>query len=121
MTLRNIEPYSGVTEAYGAKQTYSELSGTLAYTTGHIQNPGSFRTGGIFKSLPNISDEHAYSEPWHSQNSLFNHFQGYLGILRDIDSYSAALAGAQLGRKKLPDFGKKVPDCVFDEMFTKVP
>ena len=23
-------------------------------------------------------------ESWHSQNSLFKHFQGYLGIFRDI-------------------------------------
>ena len=84
----------------------------------HIQKPGIFRTGGIFKSLPNI---HAYSEPWHSQNSLFNHFQGYLDIFRGIDAYSATLTGAQLGRKKFPDFEKKASDCVFDEMFIEVP
>ena len=34
---------------------------------------------------------HMYSEPWHSQNSLFDHFQRYLGIFRDIDAYSATL------------------------------
>ena len=61
------------------------------------------------------TDEHAYSEPWHSQNSLFSRFQGYLGIFRDIDAYSATLTGAQLGRKKFPDFGKKGPDEMFTE------
>ena len=59
----------------------------LHIQSGHIQNSGLFRTEGIFKSLPNISDKHAYSEPWHNQDSLFNHFQRYLGIFRDIDAY----------------------------------
>ena len=70
----------------------------------HIQNSGLFRTGGIFKSLSNIYDEQAYSQPWHSQNNLFNHFQRYLSIFRDIDAYSATLTGVQPGRKKFPDF-----------------
>ena len=71
-----------------------------------------------------MSDDQAYSEPWHSQNSLFKRFPGYLGIFRDIDAYSATLTGAQLkgrgeasptlfeNRKKYPDFGKKGPDSV---------
>ena len=63
-------------------------------------NPGLFRTRGIFKGLLNIQDDHAYSESWYSQNScLFKHFQGYLGIFRDTDAYSAPLTGAQLGRR----------------------
>ena len=44
-----------------------------------------------------MSDNHAYSELWHSQNSLFRHFQRYLGIFRDIDAYSVTPTGAQLG------------------------
>ena len=42
-----------------------------------------------------------YSEPWHSQNSLFKHFQGYLrlAVFRGIDAYSATFAGAQLGEE----------------------
>ena len=71
-----------------------------------------------------MPDDQAYSETWHSQNSLFKHFKGYLGIFRDIDGYSATLSGTQLrgrgetsralfeNRKKCPDFGKKDPDCV---------
>ena len=43
-----------------------------------IQNPGLFRTLGIFKSLWNMYDDQVYSEPLHSQNSLFKHFKGYL-------------------------------------------
>ena len=64
---------------------------------------------------------------WHSQNSWFNYFQGYLGILRDIDAYSATLIGAQLGgrgaREVFPAlfenpkqrscFGNEGPDCVY--------
>ena len=69
-------------------------------------------------------DDHANSELWHSRNSLFKHFQGYLEIFSDIGGYSATFTGAQLGgrgeasyalfknRKKCPDFGKKGPDCV---------
>ena len=64
----------------------------------NIQNPGLFKTRGIFKSLSNIED-HAYSEPWHSQSRLFKYFQGCLGMFRDIDAYSAALTGMQLGRR----------------------
>ena len=42
----------------------------------------------------------AYSEPWHSQNSLFKHFQGYLEIMRYIDAYSATLSGALLKKDR---------------------
>ena len=38
----------------------------------------------------------AYSELWHSQNSVFEHFQGYLGIFRDADAYAVTLIGVQL-------------------------
>ena len=38
-------------------------------------------------------------EPWHSENYLFKHFQGYLGIFRNIDAYSVTLTGAQLGER----------------------
>ena len=46
-----------------------------------------------------MSDDHAYSKPWHSRNSLFKHSQGYLGIFRDTDAYWATLTGTQLGRR----------------------
>ena len=32
-----------------------------------------------------------------SQNNLFKHFQEYLGIFTDTDTYSATLTGIQLG------------------------
>ena len=44
-----------------------------------------------------MEDDQAYSEPWHSKSRLFKYFQGYLGIFRDIDAYSATFTGAQLG------------------------
>ena len=37
------------------------------------------------------------SEAWHGKNSLSKHFQGYLGIFKDIDAYSATLTVAQVG------------------------
>ena len=66
-----------------------------------------------------MSDDQAYTEPWHSQNNLFKHFQGYLGIFTDIEAYSNTLRGAQLwgigeaspilfeNRKDCPYFRKK--------------
>ena len=32
-----------------------------------------------------------HSESWHSQKSLFKHFQGCLGIFKDTDAYLATL------------------------------
>ena len=46
--------------------------------------------------------DQVHSEPWHSQNSLFKHFQGYLGIFRDTDADSAALTDVQLGGEGRP-------------------
>ena len=43
-----------------------------------------------------ISGDQAYSEPWHSQNSLFEHFHEYLGIFRDINAHSATSTCMQL-------------------------
>ena len=88
-----------------------------------IQNPDTSRTLSIFKSLSNMCDDQAYSGPWHSQKSLFKHFQGYLGIFRNISAYSATLTGAPLRESKIspvlfqkpknsPNFAKKYPDCV---------
>ena len=59
--------------------------------TQNIQN--TFRTAGTFKSLWNMKDYQAYFERWHSQNSLFKHFQGYLRIFMDIDAYAVTLTG----------------------------
>ena len=42
--------------------------------------------------LSKMSDDQAYSEPWHNtQKSLFKHFEEYLLIFRDIDSYLATV------------------------------
>ena len=62
-----------------------------------------------------MPDDQAYLKACHSQNSLLKHCQGYLGIFRDIDAYSAILTDVQLetspalfeNQKKCPDFGKK--------------
>ena len=52
-------------------QAYSALYVTSYSQSGHILSPGNFRMGGVFKTLLNF--EQTYSEPWHSQKSLFRH------------------------------------------------
>ena len=69
----------------------------------------------------------------HIEDPIFNYFQGYLGIFRNIDAYPATITDVQLGvggvggtgrskrrevssalcenQKGFPDFGKKIPDC----------
>ena len=62
--FRRIEKYSDITKAYEAIIRHirnSELH--LQIKLCHIQNPGILTTRGIFKSLSNMYDEHAYSEP----------------------------------------------------------
>ena len=97
--MRDIKSYSGIIEAY---ESYSDIFKTLCkhgiYEACHIQNPGTFRTRGIFKSLSNMQNDQVYSESWHSQNSLFQHFQGYLGIFSNIEVCLPILIGAKLGR-----------------------
>ena len=118
--MRDIKSYSGIIEAY---ESYSDIFKTLCkhgiYEACHIQNPGTFRTRGIFKSLSNMQNDQVYSESWHSQNSLFQHFQGYLGIFSNIEVCLPILIGAQLGKvgevspthfwrsKKVPSFWRK--------------
>ena len=48
-----------------------------------------------------MKDNYAYSEPWHIQNSLFNPFQGFLCIFKDIDVYSVTLTGTERGGLKV--------------------
>ena len=89
-TLRHVEAHSGIIEAIfrilcnpyiykcGILKTLTHLepkaSAKACWTckmTRHIQSPGIVRT-------------------------LCKHFQGYLGIFRDIDAYSSTLTGMQL-------------------------
>ena len=53
--LRHIEVYSGITEAYGAIIRHTWNSALHLHVQLYdIQNPGLFRTLGIFKSLSNM-------------------------------------------------------------------
>ena len=119
-TLWHIEAYSSITEAYWAifKHIQNVLQ-PLYIQLHHIQNPDTFRTWTIFKSLFNMLDDQACPEPY--QNSLFNFFWRYLGTFRYIDAYSDTLTGTQLDGEgkafpdvfwKVPWFWKKGPDCV---------
>ena len=66
-TLKHIQAYSGITKVYGAIIRHIRNSAQPMHIQPcHIQNPGSFRIRGIFKSLLNMSDDQAYSKPWHS-------------------------------------------------------
>ena len=49
-----------------------------------------------------MQNDHAYSEPWLSQNRLIKQFQEYLAIFRDTDVYSATLTGAELREEGRP-------------------
>ena len=56
-----------------------------------------------------MKDNYAYSEPWHIQNSLFNPFQGFLCIFKDIDVYSVTLTDTERGGLKVSWFWKERP------------
>ena len=68
-----------------------------------------------------MENDQVYSQHWHSQKSLFKHFQGYLGMFWYIDAYLARHIGEQLVRvgeaspihslklKKFHNFGKGRP------------
>ena len=94
--LWDIKAYWSIFKHYRGilRHRHSKLCVILAYTTLPYSEPGTFRTQGISKSVSNMSDDQAHSELWHSQNRLFKHFRGYLGIFGDIDAYSATLKPA---------------------------
>ena len=66
----------------------------------------------------------AYSEPWYIQNSLFKHFQGYLGIFMDIDTNSATLTSTQVegrGEVSLPFFENQKSVLILERKVQIVP
>ena len=68
------------------------------------------------KSVGHVSRS-SYSESWHHQHSLFKRFQRYLGIFRDIDTYSVTHRRATIGEREEVSSvffknQKKGPDCV---------
>ena len=72
--LRHIHAYWGIVKAYltpCVTLTYWKLC--------DIPCPSRSRAGGIFKTLWNF--DQAYSEPCHSQNSLFRHYSGIFRTL----------------------------------------
>ena len=101
--LRNIQPCSGIFRDTGAyrsicrhywgvwnhNQTYSELCLThtsMSFrTVAYLELEASSKVCGKCKI-----DDQAYSEHWHSQNSLFKHFQGYI---RHIHGHWCATSG----------------------------
>ena len=98
--LRDIKAYWGIFRHYWGlwshNQTYLELCITLTYTTMAYPEPWLiWKLRHLQKPVKHVRWL-AHSEPWHSQNSLFKHFQGYLHIIRDIDAYSVKLTDAQV-------------------------
>ena len=64
--LRHTETYSGI---------FRTLCNICIFTILPYFEPRNIRTGGKFKTLWNF--EQGYSEPYHSQDSLFNHIDVY--------------------------------------------
>ena len=64
-----------------------ELCVTFAYATMPYSEPQHIYNLRHLQKPVKYVDHQTYSEPWHSQNSLFKHFQGYLDIFRDFDAY----------------------------------
>ena len=106
-------------------QTYSEFCVTLAYTIVPYSEPWLILNSRHLQKPVKHERLSGILETWHSKKSLFKHFQGYLGLFRDIDAYSATLTGhTQLERRgeaspalfkikeKCPDFEKKGPDYI---------
>ena len=82
----HIEVYSGITEANEPYlDIFKTLSKPLHIQSCHIQN---------LNLEPKASSKTCQTCRMirHSQNSLLKHFQGYSGIFKDIDAYSATLA-----------------------------
>ena len=122
--FRHIEGHKGIFRHYWGIWSHNHILSNPC-----IYNCATFRTLAYLE--PEASSKYvqhvrwsSYSESWHSHNSLFKHFQGYLGIFSSINAYSATLTGVQLAesgeasltlfenRKGCTDFGKKGPDCV---------
>ena len=107
-----------------------------------FRNIGSFRTSGIFKNLPSMKNNHAYSKPWYRQNSLFHifkdirHIQGYWcifshthtvfsGICQYIQLYSALLKLmyhdiSNVGQPHFQIYWKKHWEKILNYWFRKV-
>ena len=123
--LRDIKAYWGIFRRYWGvwshNQTYSELCVTLACATMPYSEPWLiYNWRHLQKSAKHIRWT-AYSVPWHSQNVLFNHFQGYLGIFRDIDAYSVTLIIAQLETKSFLILEKKALIVFLMKCLSKCP
>ena len=71
--LRHIQAYWGIIKAYWGK--FRTLCNICIFTILPYFERRNIRTGGKFKTLWNF--EQGYSEPYHSQDSLFNHIDVY--------------------------------------------
>ena len=83
-TLRDIKAYLGIIETYGAIITCIQNSAhaqPLHNKPCHIQNQCE-NPKHLQKACWICMNMAYYSEPWHSQNSLFKHHQWYLGIIK---------------------------------------
>ena len=129
----------GIIKVYGAIIIPIQNSAQALYMKPcHTQNPCLLRIQDIFKNLSNMWIDHAYSEPRHGPNSLFKHFQGYLGIFWNIAAISpttdtdAQLVGRVETEKSIlmleikvmivSNFGLNliVPRCVFGKIFIEM-
>ena len=100
--MRRIEPYSDI---FGTLHNLCKYNRAVFRTQAYLELEVSSKACRAYKMSVQFRAL-AY------QNSLFKHFQGCLGIFRDINAYSAKLTGAELGGK-VSWFGKERPWLCF--------
>ena len=88
--LKHTEPYSDIVRIYSPCIKNSAIFRTLA----HLDSEASLKTCQTCKMIRHIQGPGIIS-------NLPKPFQGYLGIFRDIDAYSATLTGAQLEEEQV--------------------
>ena len=79
-------------------QTFETLSNPFIYNHTIFKTLAYLEPGASSKACWTCNRSCIFrTESWHCQNSLFKHFQGYLGMFRDIDAYSATHMAMLLG------------------------
>ena len=77
-----MEPYLDI---------FRTLYNPCIYNRAIFRTLAHLETQASSKSCRTCKNDQGHSQPWHSQSSLFKYFQGYLGMFREIDTYSVRL------------------------------
>ena len=79
-------------DIFGTPRNPCIYNGIIFRTLAYLEPEASSKICRTCKMIMHIQSKH-------SQNSSFKHFQGCIGIFRNIDAYSATLTGVQPGGK----------------------